>query len=542
MHLEYLEIVNFRGISRLCLDLEAETTVLFGENAWGKTSLVEALSSTLGDRPLTEADFHRLANARTTIAQRMGITLRFGGEPEPGLEPAGWRDEAGAFHLALHWAGRRMARGRIRVRQVFLGPKGREVALPEADRLLLVEKVVRGHPLHVFRELRLADWMLEPALAASGESKEAPEQTVQRVFERLLAIPHQVHPEELGRGLQALNRLAEVRPELFQSLRPPGPRGLRRAEDMAEVPVSLQDGRSLADLASRAGAGMRQVALLVLIGGMLKAESTSPRLKGALPLLLVEDPETHLHPIQLATAWGLMEQMPVQKVVTSANGALLAGVPIRALRRLVRGPGSVQVYPEAGARGINREETRRVAFHVRTHHAESLFARVWLLVEGETESWLLPELARVGGLGFPLEGIHCVAFAQSGLAPLIAFADRFGIAWHLIADGDEAGQHYRAKAKRLLQGRPEARHLTVLPDHDMEHFLWRQGFADVFQREGTGALSPRAEDVIHRALRARSKPGMALEVAEEAGRRGPSSIPPLLRRLFSTLRRLAQQG
>jgi len=542
MHLEYLEIVNFRGISRLCLDLEAETTVLFGENAWGKTSLVEALSSTLGDRPLTEADFHRLANTRSTIAQRMGITLRFGGDPDPELEGLGWRDEAGAFHLSLHWAGRRLGRGRIRIRQVFLGQKGREIPLPEVELAHFVDKVVRSHPLHVFRELRLADWMLEPAMASGGEAKEAPEQTVQRVFERLLAIPHQVHPEELGRGLQALNRLAEQRPELFKSLRPSGPQGLRRAQDMAEVPLSLQDGRSLADLASKAGAGMRQVALLVLIGGMLKAESGSPRIKGALPLLLVEDPETHLHPIQLATAWGLMEQMPAQKLVTSAHGALLAGVPTRALRRLVRRPGFVQVFPEAGARGISREETRRVAFHVRTHHADSLFARVWLLVEGETESWLLPELARVGGLGFPLEGIHCVAFAQSGLAPLIAFADRFGIAWHLIADGDEAGQHYRAKARRLLRGRPEARHLTVLPDRDMEHFLWRQGFADVYLREAVDVQSGKASDVIQRALRIRSKPGMALEVAEEAGRRGPSSLPPLLRRLFSTLRRLAQQG
>lgn len=78
------------------------------------------------------------------------------------------------------------------------------------------------------------------------------------------------------------------------------------------------------------------VALLVLIGGMLKAESASPRIQGALSLLLlVEDPETHLHPIPLATAWGLMEQLPVQKRVTSAHGALLAGVPTRALAPLI---------------------------------------------------------------------------------------------------------------------------------------------------------------------------------------------------------------
>jgi putative ATP-dependent endonuclease of OLD family len=44
-----------------------------------------------------------------------------------------------------------------------------------------------------------------------------------------------------------------------------------------------------------------------------------------------------------------------------------------------------------------------------------------------------------------------------------------------------------------------------------------------------------ASTVIHQALRACSKPGMALEVAEEAGRRGPSHIPALLGQLFSIL-------
>ena len=92
MQLTGLEIVNFRGIARLRLQVEPDATVLFGENAWGKTSLVEALQSTLGNRPLVEEDFHRLANDRTTIAKRMNITLGFRGEPPVDLEPVSWRE------------------------------------------------------------------------------------------------------------------------------------------------------------------------------------------------------------------------------------------------------------------------------------------------------------------------------------------------------------------------------------------------------------------------------------------------------------------
>jgi putative ATP-dependent endonuclease of OLD family len=537
MQLTGLEIVNFRGIPRLRLQVEPDATVLFGENAWGKTSLVEALQSTLGDRPLAEADFHRLANDRTTIAKRMSITLDFRGEPPAELEPVTWRDGDGDGRLVLQWAGRRPDRGRIAFRQLFLDAHGREVLLPDGQAALLAQRVRRNHPLFVFRELRLADGILAPALATGQYMNEDPEKAVGRVFERLLSVPHQVHPSELARGLEALKRVAERRPELFLALQPAGEAGHRRATDMAEAPLGFQGGNALADLAQHAGAGMRQVVLLTLVGAMLQAEAGAPLGKGAEPILVLEDPETHLHPIQLATAMNLVSQLSVQKLITSASGALMAGFPLHALRRLVRRNSDTAVFPDPLDPPLSPTEMRRVAFHVRTHNADSLFARVWLLVEGETESWLLPELARVWGLNFPLEGIHCVPFAQAGLAPLLAFADRFGIPWHLVADGDEAGRHYVARTRKLLHHRPEFRQITALPDLDLEHFLWREGYEGVFRRAaGPVATEADASAVIHQALRACSKPGMALEVAEEAGRRGPAHVPPLLAQLFAILR------
>jgi putative ATP-dependent endonuclease of OLD family len=537
MQLASLEIVNFRGIARLRLQLEPDATVLFGENAWGKTSLVEALQSTLGDRPLAEEDFHRLANDRTTIAKRMNITLGFTGEPPVEWAPAAWRNGAGEGRLMLQWSGRRLDRGRVKFRRRFLDAHGREIPLPGEEGALLADQVRRNHPLFVFRELRLADGTLAPALATSQGMHEDPEKAVGRVFERLLSVPHQVHPGELARGLEALKRVAERRPELFLALHPAGEASLRRATDIAEAPLDFQGGNTLADLAQHAGAGMRQVVLLTLMGALLQAEAGAALDKGAQPILVLEDPETHLHPIQLATAMNLVAQLSVQKLITSASGALMAGFPLRALRRLVRRDTDTETFPNPDDPGLSPTEIRRVAFHVRTHNADSLFARVWLLVEGETESWLLPELARVWGLNFSLEGIHCVPFAQSGLAPLLAFADRFGIPWHLVADGDDAGRHYVTTARKFLHLRREPRHITPLPNVDLERFLWREGYEDVF-RKAAGPIEPEADAaaVIHQALRAWSKPGMALEVAEEAGRRGPAHIPALLGRLFGILR------
>jgi len=88
-----------------------------------------------------------------------------------------------------------------------------------------------------------------------------------------------------------------------------------------------------------------------------------------------------------------------------------------------------------------------------------------------------------------------------------------------------------AKTRKLLQLRREARQITALPDPDLEHFLWREGYEDVFRR-AAGPVEPGADasTIIHQALRACSKPGMALEIAEGAGELGcfpASSIWPL---------------
>ena len=48
MYLEKVKIENFRGIRKLWIDFEESSTVLIGENQWGKSSLLSALWLVLG--------------------------------------------------------------------------------------------------------------------------------------------------------------------------------------------------------------------------------------------------------------------------------------------------------------------------------------------------------------------------------------------------------------------------------------------------------------------------------------------------------------
>ena len=195
---------------------------------------------------------------------------------------------------------------------------------------------------------------------------------------------------------------------------------------------------------------------------------------------------------------------------------------------------------------MNAEESRRIAFHIRFNRASSLFARCWLLVEGETETWVINELARQCGHHFDAEGVKVIEFAQSGLKPLIKFARRMGIQWHVLVDGDEAGKKYAATVRGLLNNDRELErdHLTSLPALDMEHFMYRQGFDDVYHRVAQipDNVPMNMRRVITKAIHRSSKPDLAIEVAMEAGRRGVDAVPTLLKKMFSRVLWLAIWG
>ncbi len=70
-----------------------------------------------------------------------------------------------------------------------------------------------------------------------------------------------------------------------------------------------------------------RVILLGLFSTLLQAKGNVRLDKYARPLLLVEDPETRLHPIMLSVAWQLLNLLPLQKLTTTNSGELLSMRP-----------------------------------------------------------------------------------------------------------------------------------------------------------------------------------------------------------------------
>ena len=548
MHLERVEIVGFRGINRLSLMLE-QNNVLIGENAWGKSSLLDALTLLLSPEfdlyHFVREDFWFPPGDIQGREHHLHIILTFR-ENEPGrLRVRRYRAlsncwvpcDDGYQRVFYRLEGELADDDSVMTLRSFINGEGEALELDDIDEL--ARHLVRLMPVLRLRDARFMRRIHNGTVPHSPQIEITARQ-LDFLSRELVHHPQNLTDGQIRQGLSAMVQLLE---HYFaeQSSAQSRHRLMRRHSHDEQRSWRYLD--IINRMIDKPGGRSHRVILLGLFSTLLQAKGTVRLDRDARPLLLIEDPETRLHPIMLSVAWHLLNLLPLQRVTTTNSGELLSLTPVEHVCRLVRESSRVSAW-RLGPGGMNAEDSRRIAFHIRFNRASSLFARCWLLVEGETETWVINELARQCGHHFDAEGVKVIEFAQSGLKPLIKFARRMGIEWHVLVDGDEAGKKYAATVRGLLNDDKmlERDHLTALPAMDMEHFMYRQGFDDVYHRVAQLPINipMNMRRVITKAIHRSSKPDLAIEVAMEAGRRGVDAIPALLKKMFSRVLWLAR--
>lgn len=341
-----------------------------------------------------------------------------------------------------------------------------------------------------------------------------------------------VSKETVEEGIYALKILLEhyflVMPPFLR--RPMTPKKFSNRLDMVNKPLSHANFSSLYTIFKNSTSKSSCLILALIAGSMLYVKGERKISRHARPIIIFEDIESRLHPTMLYDLWNVIELLPVQEIITTNSGDLLAGVPITSIRRMTK-TANLTLSHELNLNAFTEEELRKIAFHIRINRPTSLFARTWILVEGETEIWVLNEFASILGVNLASEGIRLVEYAQCGVTPLVKLANQFGIAWFLMADGDDAGIHYSENAKKL----GSSDNVIVLPDKDLEHYLFNNGFERVY-REAGGYVNVKnitKNKIIEAAIRRYTKPGLALEIADDARKRGKKSIPELMQRIIA---------
>ncbi len=184
---------------------------------------------------------------------------------------------------------------------------------------------------------------------------------------------------------------------------------------------------------------------------------------------------------------------------------------------------------------LGDDELRKFNHHVRRNRGELLFAKCWLLVEGETDVCVLSECADILGINLNHKGIRIVEYSQVGQNIFINVANSLGIDWFLLADGDKEGKNYIKSAKKILNGKVEKDHIYQLPYENMELLLCMNGYGSFYEngineqkRHSIIAKTGTKEywlQVLKSLKRNFSKPAAALEVISMMRKKGKTGVP-----------------
>ena len=570
MKLADIKINNFRGIRSLQLPLGG-LTVLIGENNTGKSSVLEAIRLVLArgfgirrSGQFTEYDFHlKDAAATPQSADPIAITLHFAEEREnewpdsivQQMSEVIQLDRDGLNHIWLLTKGSFLAdSGVFETNWTFLNVLEEELILRNATPRSLLSQFV---PLFFLSALRDASQEFgQRGQFWSGflKSIQLPSDQRQQIEDMLREVNTTVIGADAG--------LTEVTRKLADAGRLVP---LDSADPVAleAIPTRIFDmvGKIQVHLKSRYGAklplhrhgeGTQSLAVLMLFQAFTAANLSDTYSPEATPILALEEPEAHLHPSAIRSLGSFLESISGQILVSSHSGDLVSRVPIMALHRLYKKNGETLVG-KIEHTTLTPNEKRHFDYHVRVTKGAHLYARCWLLVEGQSEFWLFPRVASLMSSSIDEKNFAIIEFSQGGgPTPFIKAAKALGIEWFVVADGDSAGTNFIRSAKRCLDANEQEHdRMLQLDSKDLEHEFWMAGYDDVYRQaikpSDLEALSRQnqvnspefADAVITKAIDRRSKPELAFEVATEMENRGISTIPQAIRVVLDHIVRLA---
>ncbi len=532
MFIEQIDIKGFRGIKQLSLRLNAKSSVLIGENQWGKSSLISALKLLTLDNKFYQfvnSDFYYDKDDGNHISINVVYCESYATQlTEQAYQPltaVSYRSPADNLYRITYQINAQKNGDTIITEHNLLNEHGERLNLDNPK--LLIAILINLNPV-----MPLKNSVNAKDLPVTNEPLS--QYFIEQLSDQLKAHSAQLSQDELNRGLQAARSLLEYYfvdsqqrfnyKQLVQKSNP-------KTEDWN----SLERINNVLDDLDN---DYLRTALLGIFGSIVNAKGDNPLSHSSVPILVLEEPESQLHPIILSVGFRLLKNLPTQKIITSNSSDLVSLFPLESIYRLIRQPDQI-VSKYIAPHGLSVGDSRRILFHVLYRRPTALFARCWLLVEGETEVWLLRELAEQSGYHLSSEGIQLLEFAQCGLKPLIHYANKMGIRWYVITDGDMAGKKYAETVQsQCAPGENLNDYITVLPARDIENFLFKHGFSHVYKLAAYNTVAHidmSVPKIIQKAIHKSSKPDLAIAVCDDAKARGITAIPRLLTDTFAKL-------
>ena len=161
--------------------------------------------------------------------------------------------------------------------------------------------------------------------------------------------------------------------------------------------------------------------------------------KPILNILLVEEPEAHLHPNAQKTLYDQLKDFKGQVLASTHSPYLAAMSEVKDIRSLKKTSNGVQCYRFRYKVSPGEEKILQRA--IWNKRGELLFAKGLILAEGITEEQAIPAMFQVYfGYSMHSVGITCVSVEGKNYAPFLKLACSLGIPVFIVSDNDKDTQ------------------------------------------------------------------------------------------------------
>lgn len=497
IRIETVRVDGFRALRQFSITLEAGTTVLVGENNTGKTSLLEALATALGGRRADDDDLHMPPSGDRATAFIIDLTLvpesggRFDQPVATVFGNAVQRGPDDREYVAIRTEGSAGLDGSGPVlRRSFLAnwhdgdaAKASKLAQPGVKdpvlKLLVFSLLDASRDLAADLRSRRSEWGrlvagldIDPALRANIETA-------------LGQLGHQIVT-----GSSVLTRLRDELQAVQQALSTvssvtlsPLPARVDELARAIEVLVAAPGGAPLP--LRMQGLGSRGLAKFMVFRAFASTMIGAGTGIGPHRVSAFEEPEAHLHPQAQVALAGVIEEIPGQRLISTHSPQLASVADLSSIRLLRRTGTTISVRAPTG---LSPEDLIKVRRLVERPYGEVLFARLVIIGDGATERAGLPVFARAHWGGIEPEG-KCVSIIDPGglsqAAPVVKVLEDLGIAWLILADGDEAAVRDLATIGERLDAPLDAAspNVVLLPDGQAwEPYLLAEGLREPMEK------------------------------------------------------------